>query len=154
MMRVVQEMDAEAVAFAQRVEELRREVEILLRRPDLLFGQALAGRLVEQLAPGDAIGRLQPAARPRRRRLDALRHRARRKRAGDRRARSPAETLRTIAATAGSSAERLVPALLDVEAIFGTDLPADPRFRAAVTAALDRLFTLGSKATVAAIARR
>jgi fructuronate reductase len=65
-----------------------------------------------------------------------------------------AETLRTIAATAGPSAERLVPALLDVEAIFGTDLPADPRFRAAVTAALDRLFTLGSKATVAAIARR
>ena len=37
---------------------------------------------------------------------------------------------------------------------FGTDLPADPRFRAAVTAALDRLFALGAKATVAAIAGR
>src|SRR3546814_10346872 len=54
MMHVVQEMDAEAVLFAQRVEQLRREVEILFRRPDLFLGQALAGRLVKKLAPGDA----------------------------------------------------------------------------------------------------
>jgi fructuronate reductase len=60
-----------------------------------------------------------------------------------------AETLRTIAATAGPSAERLVPALLDVEAIFGTDLPANPRFRAAVTTALDQLLSVGSRAAVA-----
>src|SRR3546814_20207153 len=59
MMHVVQEMDAEAVLFAQRVEQLRREVEILFRRPDLFLGQALAGRLVKKLAPGDAISRLQ-----------------------------------------------------------------------------------------------
>src|SRR3546814_7772308 len=31
----------------------------LFRRPDLFLGQALAGRLVKKLAPGDAISRLQ-----------------------------------------------------------------------------------------------
>ncbi len=61
-----------------------------------------------------------------------------------------AERFRTIAAAAGPSAERLVPALLAVEEVFGADLPADPRFRAAVTAALDRLLTMGSQAAVAA----
>src|SRR3546814_10446548 len=59
MIHGVQKMDAEAVLVAQRVEQLRREVEILFRRPDLFLGQALAGRLVKKLAPGDAISRLQ-----------------------------------------------------------------------------------------------
>ncbi len=53
--------------------------------------------------------------------------------------------LRARADAAGLDAERLAPALLSIEAIFGTDLPADPRFTAAVTAALDGLIRHGSK---------
>src|SRR3546814_3506171 len=44
MMQVVKEMEAEAVIFEQRVEQLRREVEILFRRHDLFVRQALSGR--------------------------------------------------------------------------------------------------------------
>lgn len=53
--------------------------------------------------------------------------------------------LRARADAAGLDAERLAPALLSIETIFGTDLPADPRFTAAVTAALDGLIRHGSK---------
>jgi fructuronate reductase len=49
-------------------------------------------------------------------------------------------------------AARLAPALAGVGEIFGADLPADPRFMAAVTTALDRLYRFGAKATVAAVA--
>lgn len=54
----------------------------------------------------------------------------------------------TLARAAGPVADRLVPALLGIREIFGTDLPADPRFVGAVHAALDRLFRLGARATV------
>jgi fructuronate reductase len=57
--------------------------------------------------------------------------------------------LRTIADQAGLVAERLAPALLDVREIFGSDLAADPRFRAAVTNALARIITKGAKEAVA-----
>ncbi len=50
--------------------------------------------------------------------------------------------LARICATSGPTA------LLDVGAIFGTDLPADPRFRAAVTTAFDRLTRLGARRAV------
>ena len=54
--------------------------------------------------------------------------------------------LRAIADEAGLVAERLAPALLDVREIFGADLAADPRFRAAVTDALARIIAKGAKA--------
>ncbi len=57
------------------------------------------------------------------------------------------DELRTRADAAGPSAERLAPALLGLEKIFGRDLPADPRFTTAVTAALDSLFRNGSRKT-------
>lgn len=56
--------------------------------------------------------------------------------------------LRDIADQAGLNAERLAPALLDVREIFG-DLPADPRFRTAVTEGLARIIAKGAKAAVA-----
>lgn len=49
-----------------------------------------------------------------------------------------------VARAAGPVPERLAPALLDVAAVFGADLPADPRVRAAVTEALARLYALGA----------
>ena len=57
------------------------------------------------------------------------------------------DELRTRADAAGPSAERLAPALLGLEKIFDRDLPADPRFTTAVTAALDSLFRNGSRKT-------
>lgn len=57
------------------------------------------------------------------------------------------DELRARADAAGLDATRLAPALLSIETIFGTDLPADPRFTAAVTAALDSLLRHGSKQT-------
>lgn len=57
------------------------------------------------------------------------------------------DELRARADAAGPDARRLAPALLGIETIFGTDLPADPRFTAAVTAALDSLIRLGSRRT-------
>jgi fructuronate reductase len=57
-----------------------------------------------------------------------------------------AGTLRKIADEAGPDAARLAPALLSVEAVFGRDLAADPRFAGPVTAALDQLFRVGAKA--------
>ncbi|WP_107851677.1 mannitol dehydrogenase family protein [Oceanimonas marisflavi] len=45
----------------------------------------------------------------------------------------------------------VVPELLAVEPVFGTDLAANPRFVAAVTAAYQQLLTLGARAAVAAL---
>jgi fructuronate reductase len=56
--------------------------------------------------------------------------------------------LRAIADGAGLDAERLAPALLEVREIFGAELASDPRFRAAVTAALARIIAQGAKAAV------
>ncbi len=63
-----------------------------------------------------------------------------------------AARLRAIADEAGPIAARLAPALAGVHEVFGADLPADPRFMAAVTTALDRLYRFGAQATVATIA--
>jgi len=53
-----------------------------------------------------------------------------------------------IAAETGPVAERLAPALLAVESVFGTDLPRHPGFTGAVTAALARLYARGARACV------
>jgi fructuronate reductase len=47
------------------------------------------------------------------------------------------------------SAPAIVAAYLDLASVFGADLPADPRFREAVTAALARLLERGAARTVA-----
>ena len=60
-----------------------------------------------------------------------------------------AERLRTIVAATGPSPARLVPALLAVPEIFGSDLPADPRFVDAVTVALERVHAVGARRAVA-----
>lgn len=57
------------------------------------------------------------------------------------------DELRAKAGAAGLDAKRLAPALLGLEKIFGRDLPTDPRFTTAVTAALDSLIRHGSKQT-------
>lgn len=61
-----------------------------------------------------------------------------------------AQDLRKRADAAGRNAETLARSLLAIEAIFGTDLPQDPRFTAPVIKALDSLFTHGVKATLQA----
>jgi len=55
-----------------------------------------------------------------------------------------AERLRKLAEEAGPVAGRLAPALLSVREVFGDDLPANPAFVDAVTAALDGLFDRGA----------
>jgi fructuronate reductase len=60
-----------------------------------------------------------------------------------------ASRLRTLADPAGLDAVRLTKAFLGVEEIFASDLPDDPRFVEAVTAALVRLMAVGSRRTVA-----
>lgn len=65
-----------------------------------------------------------------------------------------APRLRALAAEAGPVAARLVPALLGVRELFGEDLPRDPRFRAAVEGALDRLLARGVRHTLAGWPRR
>jgi len=60
-----------------------------------------------------------------------------------------AAPLRALADEAGPVASRLAPALLSLTSIFGSDLPADPRFTKAVEAALDSLLTNGTGPTVA-----
>lgn len=59
-----------------------------------------------------------------------------------------AEDLKRIATEAGPVAERLAPALLRLESVFGTDLPADPRFTVPVASALAALFEKGARMTV------
>ena len=61
-----------------------------------------------------------------------------------------AAELQRRADEAGRIAARLAPALMDVEAIFGTDLPRDPRFVEPVTRALEALLTKGVVRTLEA----
>ena len=61
-----------------------------------------------------------------------------------------AARLRDIADAAGPSPEKLARELIAVEAIFGRDLAADPRFAAAVTERLRRICAYGAKRAVAA----
>jgi fructuronate reductase len=58
------------------------------------------------------------------------------------------DELRRRADTAGLDAERLVSALLSVEAVFGRDLPQHPVFRKAVVSALRNLIDLGARETL------
>jgi fructuronate reductase len=60
-----------------------------------------------------------------------------------------AETLRRTADMAEAAPERLAEALMGVTQVFGSDLPADPRFREAVTEALATLTTQGAQQAVA-----
>ena len=57
------------------------------------------------------------------------------------------DELRARADAAGRDAPRLAASLLAVEQVFGRDLPANPHFTMAVTAALDSLIRKGSRAT-------
>ncbi len=59
-----------------------------------------------------------------------------------------------VVAEHGADTAGLARGLLDLSAIFGTDLPADPRFVVPVTRALASLFAEGAARTVAAAARR
>jgi fructuronate reductase len=58
------------------------------------------------------------------------------------------QRLKALADETGPVAARLAPALFSVRDVFGTDLPADPRFTLRVEAALDQIFTIGARATV------
>ncbi|MCA6117454.1 mannitol dehydrogenase family protein [Bradyrhizobium sp. WSM 1738] len=58
-----------------------------------------------------------------------------------------AAKLKAIAESAGPVADRLAPALLEVDSIFGT-LGTDPRMRSAVTEALTNLFKVGARQAV------
>ena len=58
-----------------------------------------------------------------------------------------APKLAAIAEAAGPVAERLAPALLEVDSIFGA-LGTDPRMRGAVTAALAKLYEMGARRVV------
>jgi fructuronate reductase len=59
-----------------------------------------------------------------------------------------AEILRRTADEAGPSPERLAPALLGINQVFAGDLPADPRFRQAVTDGLGVLAAKGARRAV------
>ena len=61
-----------------------------------------------------------------------------------------AARLKALADEAGPDAERLVEALMGVREVFGTDLPANPRLKAALVRALGALLKHGAAATVAA----
>lgn len=65
-----------------------------------------------------------------------------------------AARLSVVANEAGPVAARLAPMLFAIPEIFGTDLPADPRFTGPVTTALESLFRDGAKKTVAGITAR
>ena len=59
-----------------------------------------------------------------------------------------------VAAEAGGDAGRLADGLLAIREVFGTDLPADPRFTGPVREALASLYRQGAAATVdAAVAQ-
>jgi fructuronate reductase len=58
-----------------------------------------------------------------------------------------AAKLKAIADSTGPVADRLAPALLEVDSIFGT-LGTDPRMRSDVTEALTKLFKLGARQAV------
>jgi fructuronate reductase len=59
-----------------------------------------------------------------------------------------AQTLRRTADAAGPDAGRLAEALMGVTQVFGSDLPADPRFREPVTRALTALMAQDARRTV------
>jgi fructuronate reductase len=59
-----------------------------------------------------------------------------------------AARLRERADSAGHSPERLAGEFFAIREIFGDDLPADPRFTDAVTAALAQLYTKGARKTI------
>ena len=59
--------------------------------------------------------------------------------------------LKRRADAAGRNASALVAGLTGIEAIFGTDLPGDPRFTEPVAAHLASLFEKGAKATTASL---
>jgi fructuronate reductase len=63
-----------------------------------------------------------------------------------------ASRLAEIAASTAGNSDRLAEALFGLTAVFGDDLPRDPRFTGPVTAALKRLFAEGARAVVAATA--
>lgn len=60
-----------------------------------------------------------------------------------------AARLRALADGAGQDATKLASALVGVSEIFGPDLPADPRFVAAITGALGGLLATGARASIA-----
>ena len=64
-----------------------------------------------------------------------------------------AEDLRDRAQAAAGNPVALAAALLQAEAVFGTDLPAKPEFAATVTQALEGLLRIGAAATLAARSR-
>jgi fructuronate reductase len=59
-----------------------------------------------------------------------------------------AARLRALADASGRDAEKLATALLGVTEVFGTDLPANPAFKSAVTQHLASLFAYGAAETV------
>jgi fructuronate reductase len=64
------------------------------------------------------------------------------------------DELRSRSKAAGMDATRLARSLMEIEAIFGRDLPADARFTGAVTQALDSLLREGSSKTYTKLAAR
>ncbi|MGL4637925.1 MAG: mannitol dehydrogenase family protein [Beijerinckiaceae bacterium] len=60
-----------------------------------------------------------------------------------------AETLAAVSQQHGHDAGQYSRALFAIEAVFGADLPADPRFTVPVTSHLEQLLALGSAAAVA-----
>ena len=63
-----------------------------------------------------------------------------------------AAELATIAEKAGQDSDRLADGLFALTAVFGPDLPRDPRFAKPVRGALNRLFAIGARRAVAAMA--
>jgi hypothetical protein len=59
VMHIVEKMKVRAVGDTNGFEQLRREVEVFLGRRDVLLGEALRGRFVEELAAGDTVGGVQ-----------------------------------------------------------------------------------------------
>ena len=55
---------------------------------------------------------------------------------------------RDVLRNAGRDVPRIVSALLGLKAIFGDDLPADPRFRQAVSEALTSIYSVGCGQTI------
>jgi fructuronate reductase len=65
-----------------------------------------------------------------------------------------ADRIKRIVDGAGGNAAALAAALVAVPEIFGSDLPADTHFVARVTAALEQLYAMGARASVAEKTRR
>ena len=63
------------------------------------------------------------------------------------------KSFRDVLRDAGRDVPRIVGALLGLKAIFGDDLPADQRFRRAVSDALTRIYSVGSRQTIERLAR-